>query len=181
MSSAPILALAGRRIDPPGAAPRFPLEQVDAVRDRLRHLLVETGVTTLVCSAACGADLIALQAATELGLRRRVILPFAVEAFRQTSVVDRPGEWGPSFDALIAAARQAEDLVLMSGVPGDEAAYASANETILDEALALAGAPERVAAALVWEGRPRGAGDATRAFGESAHRRGVRVIAVSTG
>jgi hypothetical protein len=181
MPSIPVLALAGRRIDAPDATARFPLARVDTVRNRIRQLLADSGTTTLVCSAACGADLVGLQAARDLGLRRRVVLPFSAEAFRETSVVDRPGDWGPIFDELIAAAREADDLVLMGDSPGDDAAYARANEKILDEALVLAGAPERVAAALVWEGSSRGAGDATHAFGESARKRGISVIAVSTG
>ena len=147
------LALAGRRIDAPDATVRFPFTQVEVVRSRLRQLLADSGATTLVCSAACGADLVGLQAAQALGLRRRVILPFAAEAFRETSVVDRPGEWGPIFDELIAEARVAGDLVTMSGSPGDDAAYARANETILDEALLI---------------------------GESARSRHLRVISVST-
>ena len=90
-----IVALAGRRIDKPDAdAPRFPLTSVDLVRGRLHHLLSVKKVTTLVCSAACGADLLALAAARDLGIRRRVILPFTRERFRVTSVVDRPGDWG---------------------------------------------------------------------------------------
>ena len=96
-----IVALAGRRIDKPDAdAPRFPLTGVDLVRGRLHHLLSEKKVTTFVCSAACGADLLALAAARDLGIRRRVILPFTRERFRVTSVVDRPGDWGPLFNAV---------------------------------------------------------------------------------
>lgn len=180
MSPIPVLALAGRRIDAPGAIPRFPLTQVDAVRGRVRQLLADSATSTLVCSAACGADLIALQVARDLGLRRRIVLPFAPTAFRETSVVDRPGAWGPLFDEIIEAAREADDLVVMSGSRGDDTAYVKANETILDEALMLAGSAERAAAALVWEGRARGTSDATHAFGESARRRNLEVVVVST-
>jgi hypothetical protein len=63
-----VIALAGRRIDAPGAdPPRFPLERVSAVRRRLADLLVQEQATALVCSAACGADLAALEAAEQLG------------------------------------------------------------------------------------------------------------------
>jgi hypothetical protein len=177
----PILALAGRRIDAPGAPPRFPLERVTAVRERLRKVLIDSETTTLVWSAACGADLVGPEIARELGLRRRVVLPFAAEAFRETSVVDRPGDWGPLFDDLIAEARKVNDLLLMTGVPGEDAAYLRANEAILDEALILGGDPGRAAVALVWDGHPRGTSDATHAFGESARGRGLRVVEVLTG
>jgi hypothetical protein len=59
--------------------------------------------------------LLALRAAKVLGLRRRLVLPFSVEAFRDTSVTDRPDDWGPLYDELIAAARQTDDLVVMDG------------------------------------------------------------------
>ena len=53
-------------------------------------------MSVLVCSAACGADLIALQAAGRVSLRRRIVLPFEPSRFRDSSVVDRPGDWALS-------------------------------------------------------------------------------------
>src|ERR1700687_257733 len=106
-----IVALAGRRVDPVDAdTRRFPLENVTLVRKRLSELFVAERATALVSSAACGADLAALEAAERLGLRWRIVLPFAPERFRQTSVIDRPGDWGPVFDRLIAQSRIAGDL-----------------------------------------------------------------------
>ena len=100
-----VMALAGRRIDAPETdPPRFPLKNVPMVRERLAALLAAEHAEALVCSAACGADLIALEEAERLGLRRRIVLPFPAKRFRETSVTDRPGEWGPLFDRLIASA-----------------------------------------------------------------------------
>src|SRR5689334_9119389 len=116
-----VIALAGRRIDAPGAEPpRFPLGNVPLVRRRLAALLSAEHAAVLVCSAACGADLIALQEAERLGLRRRIVLPFPPERFRKTSVTDRPGDWGPVFDRLVAAAEAAGDLVILHGTGGDD-------------------------------------------------------------
>src|SRR5690242_3473732 len=110
------IALAGRRIDPPdGELPRFPLATVPLVLDRLRALFVERGADTLVCSAACGADLVALDVSGALGMRRRVVLPFDAAKFRETSVTDRPGDWGPLYDRIVEAARRAGDLVALEG------------------------------------------------------------------
>ena len=90
-----IIALAGRRVDSADAKEsRFPLRNVERVRTRARAVLKEKGATTLVSSAACGADLIAVSEAGQLGLRRRVILPFGRSRFQESSVTDRPGEWG---------------------------------------------------------------------------------------
>ena len=92
-----VIALAGRRIDAADTnPPRFPLEAVPTVRRRLADLLAKERAVALVCSAACGADLMALEEAERLGLRRRIVLPFPPERFRKTSVIDRPGDWAAS-------------------------------------------------------------------------------------
>ena len=68
-----IVALAGRRIDAPGAAPpRFPVDNVEKVRSRLVEAFARLNVVHLVCSGACGADLVALEAAEQLGLRSHI-------------------------------------------------------------------------------------------------------------
>jgi hypothetical protein len=157
-----VIALAGRRIDAPETDPsRFPLKNVPIVRERLAALFSAEHARTLVCSAACGADLIALEEAERLGLRRRIVLPFSPKRFRGTSVTDRPGDWGPVFDRLVAAAEAAGDLVILDSTgEGDAAAYAAANQRIIKEAEALAqatagGAPLRPVAVIVWEGSAR--------------------------
>ena len=177
-----IAALAGRRIDAAdAAAPRFPLANVGGVRERLEALLRAQGSAALVCSAACGADLIALDVAGMLGLRRRVVLPFAPERFRETSVTDRPGAFGPLFDRIIGEVAAAGDVVMLDLDEGDDATYAAANEAILNEAERLAGAdPSDVIAIIVWEGRSRGEGDLTLAFATSARARGHAVFEVLT-
>lgn len=174
-----VIALAGRRIDDVDAeTPRFPLEAVSRVRRRLADLFVEERAEALVCSAACGADLVALEEAERLGMRRRIVLPFAPERFRETSVIDRPGDWGHVFDRLIAAAAASGDLVVLPGTGGtDDAAYAAANEAIVCEAMAMAqtanrDGPRRTVAVMVWEGAPREGSDATG---------GLRDIAVKAG
>jgi hypothetical protein len=190
----PVVALAGRRVDPPDAdTPRFPSENVGLVRERLRSFLEERQAAVLVCSAACGADLVALEAAGTLGMRRRIILPFDPERFRETSVTDRPGDWGPLYERVIAAARRTGDLVVLEGAGAGGTAYLAANERILDQALHLAGvaadngaaalgpvAPEVALAVIVWEGQSRGDDDATAQFATSARRRGLAVEEVLT-
>jgi hypothetical protein len=183
---ASVIALAGRRIDAPHAGPpRFPLDRAPLVRQQLADLLVEERATALVCSAACGSDLVALEAAEQLGLRRRIVLPFGPERFRGTSVTDRPGDWGPVFDRLIATAEAAGDLVVLNGGDDDDKAYAAANEAIIREAqrLALAegaGSPTRLLAAIVWEGTARAGSDATDDFRRLAQQAGFEERTVLT-
>jgi hypothetical protein len=71
---------------------RFPLENAPVVRSRVRAFLNDRGASMLVSSAACGADFISLNAAGELGLGRRIVLPFDAPRFREVSVTDRPGD-----------------------------------------------------------------------------------------
>jgi len=176
-----IIALAGRRVDSADAKkPRFPLRNVERVRTRVREVLKEKGATALLSSAACGADLIALSEAGELGLRRRVILPFERRRFRETSVTDRPGEWGPLYDQVLDAVEAAGDLVILQNVSDDEA-YSAANRAILDEAVALARTAQKPPiAVLIWDGVSRGVGDLTEEFGAEARRRGLAVTEVRT-
>jgi hypothetical protein len=177
-----VIALAGRRVDAAGAVPaRFPRENVPRVEERLRRELEATGARALVCSAACGADLVALAVARELRLKRRAVLPFPVARFRETSVVDRPGEWGSQFDGVVRELRQAGDLVILDAGRQPPDPYLAANSGILDEAQTLARETrDEVLAFLVWDGQSRGDDDVTAAFGDEARRRGLRVVEVST-
>jgi hypothetical protein len=176
-----ILGLAGRRIDAPETSdPVFPSGNAGKVRERLEHLLSEQGVRVLVCSAACGADLIALQAAETLNIRRRIILPFEPSQFRQTSVIDRPGDWGPVFDRIIRAAELRGDLIDLQLNKGDEA-YVAGNHAILDEIVRVAKASgDQAAVSLVWDQRSKGRDDYTDYLGQAARELGLAVFEVST-
>ena len=52
-------------------------------------------------SAACGADILCLEAVRELGGETHVVLPFPAEEFRRTSVEIAAGDWGARFDRLL--------------------------------------------------------------------------------
>jgi hypothetical protein len=176
-----IIALAGRRVDSADAKePRFPLGNLEMVRTRARAVLIEKGAIALVSSAACGADLIALSEAGQLGLRRRVVLPFGRKRFRETSVTDRPGDWGPLYDQIIDEVEALGDLVLLEKGTDNEA-YSAANHVILNEALGLAKEAHKPATAvLIWDGTSRGDHDLTEEFGVEARNRGLAVIEVKT-
>jgi len=175
------MALAGRRIDPTDAdTPRFPLENVEFVRGKIAALFADEHVTALVCSASCGADLIALDSARKLGIRRFVVLPFARDLFRKTSVVDRPGEWGPLFDRVLDEVDAAGDLFDLRLDPNASNAYALANGAILDQTVGLGAESGQTAGVLlVWDG-PRGEGDTTANLRNDAVQRGLQVFEVRT-
>ena len=177
-----VIAVAGRRNDAPHSKPpRFTGDNPAMVAQRLRTMFQRVGATAVVSSAACGADLLAQSEAGAAGLRRRVVIPVEPQKFRDTSVTDRPGDWGPLYDRVVADVRATGDLIVMQGQPDGDAAYAAANQTILDEAQALGrGSGQDVCAVLVWDGRSRGAGDLTEAFGVAARQRDLQVLEVLT-
>ena len=181
-----IVALAGRRIDAPDAdSPRFPLSSIELVRGRLHKLLSEKEATALVCSAACGADLLALSVAGDLGIRRRIVLPFTREHFRQTSVVDRPGEWGSLFDEICDEVSEERDLVVLACSEDDSAAYSATSRAILEEAMRLqtlfkSTDEQPLLTVIVWEGAARGDDDETAAFAREAGSRGFAVEEILT-
>ena len=182
-----VVALAGRRIDAPDTdVPRFPAANEDRVRGQLRRAFEELGATTLVSSAACGADLVALEVAGEMGLRRVVVIPWEREAFRERSVVDHGQAWGKRYDRVIDQVQADGNLrVLELGDSGD-AAYAATTDAILHHAQKLAGKEgdhseeAGVVAVSVWEGQSRGPGDVTEQFVRAAHALGLRVRNVRT-
>ena len=176
-----IIAAAGRRIDADDTKePRFPLQNVHIVTARVRRMLENRGATAVVCSAACGADLIALSEAGSLSLRRKVILPFDRERFRATSVADRPGNWVELYDQILDQVEAAGDLVVIQA-SREENAYSATNQRILHEAILLGEqSGEPISAVLVWNGASRGGDDLTEAFGFEAPNRGLPVMEVRT-
>jgi len=191
---ATIVAFAGRRIDATDVkTPRFPLNQVDVVQKKIEELFRRDNVKTLTCSAACGADLIALQVAQKLGIHYRIILPFVSERFRVTSVMDRPctqeWNWGILFDQVIDIAQEKGELVVVETDEDRQTAYQSVNQAILNEALQrgriqAATVPlqeiHKVQAVIAWDGHPRGPRDLTLHFAEEARSRGLAVKEILT-
>ena len=183
-----IAALAGRRIDAAGATiPRFPDQNALAVVRRLRSCFEGRRISTLVCSAARGADLLALETAGELGIRRCVVLSSDVASFRASSVVDglteeHPGDyaWGTVFDRIVDTVRRNGDLIICANEAVGHESYLAANIAILDYALRLALQPEEVLATIVWNLASRGPHDVTAAFRDEAMSRGFGIEDIST-
>jgi hypothetical protein len=176
-----IIALSGRRVDALQAEqPRFPLQNVGRVKDDVRQLFQDKQASALVSSAACGADLIALTEAGSLGLRRRIVLPFGRSRFRETSVVDRPGDWGTIYDKVLDEVEAKGDLVVLGKAEQDDP-YAATNKVILSEAIALGSQTgESVAVLLIWDGASRGREDFTESFGTEGRKLGLPVFEILT-
>jgi len=128
-----VVAFAGRRIDADGAkTARFPFANVCAVRTAIGASLEQIAPSLLIASAACGADLIALEAAASRGIRMRIVLPFLPQRFRATSVVDRPNPefWGRLYDDIIKGAEQRGDVIVLHCSENDADAYSAANMAV---------------------------------------------------
>lgn len=195
--SGTIVAFAGRRIDATDVkTPRFPLNQVDVVQKKIEELFRRDNVKTLTCSAACGADLIALRVAQKLGIHYRIILPFLPERFRSTSVMDRPctqeWNWGVLFDQVTHIAQGNGELVVVETDEDSQTAYQAVNQAILSEALQKGRiqadgftmeSPQgnhQVQAVIAWDGHARGPRDLTLHFAEEARSRGLVVKEILT-
>jgi hypothetical protein len=179
MTVGAIACLAGRRIDPiDGDARRFPLHCASAVGEAIAAVLVERKISRLVCAAACGADILALEACEALAIPATIVLPFSVAVFREVSVIDRPGDWGPRFDQVIARARAHADLVELGYAKNDQKAFFGANREIVARVTG-ASAGEKFAI-VVWNGAARGEEDATADLADHARHVGLEIIEVST-
>lgn len=184
-----IIVLAGRRTDPDQApTPRFPLAQAARVQQDIYELFMRTKATTLVCSGACGADILALEAAGQAHMARYMLLPFQLSRFRQESVVDRPGAWGQRFDALHAAlkAEGKGHVQVFPTMHNLERDLYRLNAKIFEKALALRkqlalpATSASLLAVIVWEGKPRGADDFTATFAEQARNQGIATKEIAT-
>ena len=180
-----IVALAGRRIDAEKQdAARFPFSRVEAVRNEIKGKLISERAVTLVCSAACGADLLALEVAQALGIRTRIVLPYSRTDFRNTSVTDRPHQdfWGTLFDRVVSEAHKQGDLLELGYTKAEDATYLATNEAIVREAQDLAehNGGTVPTAVLVWNGKSRGSSDVIRDFADRAKTAGFKMTEVIT-
>lgn len=179
MKVAAVACLAGRRIDAVDAdTPCFPLYRADAVGKAIAKVLAERNIARLICAAACGADILALEACEAQAIPATVLLPFSATVFRAVSVIDRPGDWGPRFDHVISRARAQSDLIELGYADTDQHAFDKANREIVAHASALRA--NQHFAILVWNGVARGEEDATADMADRARAAGFQVVEVST-
>lgn len=103
MPVSPIMMFAGHMVDAPNrTSPRLPPEMCEPlkaqIRARLDHLDARIGFS----SAACGSDILFLEAMLERGGEIHVVLPCSVEGFREVSVRQVGGDaWAERFDAIL--------------------------------------------------------------------------------
>ena len=183
-----IVILAGRRIDAEDAdARRFPADQVKRVREEIKLFFVENNPDWLVCSGACGADLIALDVTVELNMPAKMILPFDADTFRSTSVTDRKGNWGILFDSIHDELNEKENVIILNFTKDDKDAYEKTNVAILKIADALFKeketfdpTAEKKVALIIWEGAPKNSNDTTDHFRKLAIESGYTIREINS-
>jgi hypothetical protein len=101
----PVAMFTGHMIDKPGRpVPRLPASLEDALRAAVRQQVERVGSVAAYGSAACGSDILYLEALRAAGVETHVVLPFAPEEFLRSSVNCGAGDWGPRFERALAAA-----------------------------------------------------------------------------
>ena len=102
-----VVAFAGHMVDAPQrATPRFPAALVPVVRAALRERLAPMRAPIVFTSAACGGDLLFIEAALEQRAEVNIVLPFDRDDFLRTSVAVGGDEWVSRFDAALARANR---------------------------------------------------------------------------
>jgi len=165
-----VVVVTGHMIDAPDrATPRFPPALLDHVDRQIRRRLQQGGVLHAFGSAACGADLLFLRAALDLGAKVHIVLPFNREEFARTSV-DFAGEpWVTWYRELVSARNPRVSLSQLAVKPSMNAArdFDYANRVLYG--LARGKASEfntDLVAMAVWNGQPGDLGGTSSAVGQ---------------
>jgi len=102
----PVLIYTGHMIDNPGReSARFPAVLESFVGEQIRERIEKIRPVAAYGSAACGADILCLEAVLEQGGETHVVLPFPAEEFLQTSVcIGEEGNWRERFERIMESA-----------------------------------------------------------------------------
>lgn len=178
----PVLTFTGHMVDAVDrSVPRFAPSLEPAAREAIRDRLASIRPLAAYGSAACGADILCLEAAQQVGAEIHIVLPFPPEEFRRTSVEIAPGNWGSRFDRLLEAAHS---LTIASDfrATGSVATYEYANLMMTGLARLRAQLLDtRLAALAVWNPRAGGAGGGAASVVSAWQRSGVAVSHVDLG
>lgn len=104
-----VVVFSGHMIDTPERSnPRFPPELESQVYQAIRDRLIKLDARLGYASAACGSDILFLEALGELGGEMHIVLPYEPEEFIKKSVdIIADSSWRERFDRLIKRATEA--------------------------------------------------------------------------
>lgn len=121
-----VVVFTGHMLDAPGRVdPRFPREAEARVAASIAERLATLDAGFGYCSAACGADLLFVEAMLARGAEVHLVLPFERTDFIATSVGFAGCEWVARFEAALRAATSVT-FGVRERFLGDESLYAYA-------------------------------------------------------
>ncbi|CAA7622089.1 adenylate/guanylate cyclase domain-containing protein [Magnetospirillum sp. SS-4] len=92
-----VVVFTGHPLDRPGEGPHFPPELESAVRAEIAHSLDELGAQVGYSMAACGSDLLFIEAMLERGAEVNVVMPYAIDDFIAENVRYGGSRWEMRF------------------------------------------------------------------------------------
>jgi len=173
------LLFSGHMIDAPGRArPRFPADQEPVAMRAIEGVLdtLHAGPEDIaVCGAACGGDLLFVEAALSRAVRLEVCLPFAEPDFLAASVDFAGASWHTRYFAATRhphTALHVADAALGPLPPGADP-YERNNEWMLERARRFG--PARVQFICLWNGEGGDGPGGTRHMVKQVERSGGTV------
>jgi tetratricopeptide (TPR) repeat protein len=149
-----VVIFSGHMVDAPGRdVPRFPAKFADAVAEQIRQTLESVDAQIGISSAACGSDLLFIDAMLAREADIQVVLPWRKEEFKKTSVLAGGQEWEQRFDRALEDATSVTFLS-QQGAPSGNLGYVYCNDCMNGMALFRSeklGSDVRPMA--VWDGR----------------------------
>ena len=171
-----VIAFSGHMIDhPERASPRFPADIEARVAAVLRDRVAALGPSIGFAQAACGADILFLEAMQDAGMQTQIVLPFPAAEFVQTSVAFAGAHWIARFERALARATRVV-LATEEGFLGDDVLFEHAANLI--QGMAFLRALELSAHPLMLTVLERGTAEAvggTQATARSWVRKGGRI------
>jgi class 3 adenylate cyclase/tetratricopeptide (TPR) repeat protein len=100
-----VIAFSGHMMDEPERAPpRFPANLEQKVAAAIRDKLASLGPAIGYSQAACGADILFLEAMQDAGMQTNIVLPFARQDFIDSSVNFAGANWVARFERVLEKA-----------------------------------------------------------------------------
>jgi len=155
----PLVMYTGHMVDHPERAhPRFPIEIEPAVAAAIRERLAILRPMAAYGSAACGSDILCLEAMRELGGETHIVLPFPAAEFHRVSVDFAAGGWRDRFERVLAAATSVT-VTSEHRARGSEATFEYANFVLTGIARLRSQVLQTDLRGLaIWDDQPRGGG-----------------------
>jgi len=178
-----LVVFSGHMIDAPDRRiPRFPPEKENAIRELLENQLEAMNAGIGFASAACGSDILFLEAMLARGGTIHVVLPWPAEEFVKTSVdLDGKGTWNKRFEDVLARAASVRVLGQLY-MPGSVTGFEYCNLAVNGLARVFARSLDlEITPLAVWDGfvgGPGGTGSFVRYW--RSHRIPVKIVPIAT-